>query len=336
VIGHRAYLPDFDQCNTLPLNFLSVSQSCPTLYFLAGVTSSGKTELALDWAEENGAEVLSCDSVAVYKGMDIGSAKPTREEQARVVHHGLDLVNVDERFDVLRYSNYAQKIILDAYSRNSKILVVGGSGFYLHSFFSPVVDEVSVSEKIKKSVLEIYQEQGLIGLQNELLQYNPQGLGDIDQANPVRLIKYLERSVATGLSMVELKKKFSEKPIPYSDFQKRSCLLDRENDDLEQLILSRTQWMLSNGLIEEVEELITQGLLANYPASNAVGYREVLAYLKGERKKEELVEDIHISTRQLVSKQRKWFRKYYNPDQTLIPLSGQKLDTSYLDWPSNT
>ena len=94
--------------------------------------------------------------------------------------------------------------------------------------------------------------------------------------------------------------------------------------------------MLSNGLIEEVEELITQGLLANYPASNAVGYREVLADIRGERKKEDLVEDIHISTRQLVSKQRKWFRKYYNPDQTLIPLSGQKLDTSYLDWSSNT
>ena len=85
--------------------------------------------------------------------------------------------------------------------------------------------------------------------------------------------------------MVELKKKFSEKPIPYSDFQKRSCLLDRENDDLEQLILSRTQWMLSNGLIEEVEELITQGLLANYPASNAVGYREVLAYIGESGKK---------------------------------------------------
>ena len=94
--------------------------------------------------------------------------------------------------------------------------------------------------------------------------------------------------------------------------------------------------MLENGLIEEVQGLIEHGLLENYPASNAIGYRQVLSYLKGERKKEDLIQDINVSTRQLVSKQRKWFRKYYNPDQSLTAKNDQKLCVSDLNWTSDT
>ena len=150
------------------------------------------------------------------------------------------------------------------------------------------------------------------GLLKELKLLNPKGLGELDQANPVRLIKSLERCLATGLSIVELKEEFRKEPIPYSEFQKKTCLVDRENSELEQLIKKRTKLMLANGLIEESEGLMEHGLLENYPASNAIGYRQTLAYLKGERKKRDLIQDINVSTRQLVSKQRKWFRKYYN------------------------
>ena len=313
-----------------------MNRTCSTLYFIAGVTSSGKTNLALDWAEQNRAEILSCDSVAIYKGMDVGSAKPTIAERERVLHHGLDLVNVGERYDVSQYLNYAKKVILDAYSRNSKILVVGGSGFYLRSFFASIVDGVSVSEEIKNLVERTYQKHGLEGLLKELKLLNPKGLGELDQANPIRLIKSLERCLASGLSIVELKEEFREKPIPYSDFQKKTCLVDRENSELEQLIKKRTKLMLANGLIDEVEGLIGQGLLENYPASNAIGYRQVLAYLRGVRNKEDLIQDINISTRQLVSKQRKWFRKYYNPDTSLTPKNDHKLCISDLNWTSDT
>ena len=313
-----------------------MTRACSTLYFLAGVTSSGKTSLALDWAEQNGAEILSCDSVAIYKGMDVGSAKPTMAERERVVHHGLDLVNVGERYDVSKYLEYAKDVILDAYSRKSIILVVGGSGFYLRSFFASVVDRVSVNEEIKNSVDRTYQIHGLDGLLKELKLLNPQGLGELDQANPVRLIKSLERCLATGLSIVELRDEFNKLPIPYSEFQKKTCLVDRENSELEQLIKKRTKLMLANGLIEEVQGLMEHGLLENYPASNAIGYRQVLSYLKGERKKEDLIQDINISTRQLVSKQRKWFRKYYNPDQCLTAKNDQKLCFSDLNWTADT
>jgi tRNA dimethylallyltransferase len=313
-----------------------VTRACSTLYFIAGVTSSGKTNLALDWAEENGAEILSCDSVAIYKGMDVGSAKPTVAERKRVVHHGLDLVSVGERYDVSQYLNYAKEVILDAYSRKSKILVVGGSGFYLRSFFASVVDGVSVSTEIKNSVDKTYQVHGLDGLLKELKLLNPMGLGELDQSNPIRLIKSLERCLASGLSIVELKEEFSKKPIPYSDFQKKTCLVDRENSELEKLIQKRTKLMLSNGLIEEVQGLIEQGLSKNYPASNAIGYRQTLSYLGGKGTKEDLIQNINVSTRQLVAKQRKWFRKYYNSNQNITPGNGQGLCVSDLNWTADT
>jgi len=123
-----------------------------TLYFIAGVTASGKTEISLDWAEKNNAEIISCDSVALYKGMDIGTAKPSLSDQRRVRHHGLDIVSPDQVFDVSKYSDYARKVVRNILKKKSNILVVGGSGFYLRSFFSAVVDEVFVSDKISKFV----------------------------------------------------------------------------------------------------------------------------------------------------------------------------------------
>ena len=328
--------PDFHQCKIPLIHFRLVNKTSPTLYFLAGVTSCGKTQLALEWAEENGAEILSCDSIALYQGMDIGSAKPTEADQKRVKHYGLDLSKVNQRFDVSKYVIYAKKIIKDACKRNSKILVVGGSGFYLRSFFSAVVDEVTVSDEIKKYVDCLYREDGLNGLLEKLKQLNPNGLGELDQSNPVRVIKSLERCLATGLTLKELQKEFEKKPIPYSEFEKKTVLLDREDKDLIGLIKRRTEWMLANGLIEEVEGLIEFGLMQNYPASSAVGYRETLAYLRGEIKRENLAEAIQVSTRQLAAKQRKWFRKYYHHDQLLIPVHGKGVSLSELVWRSDT
>jgi tRNA dimethylallyltransferase len=142
--------------------------------------------------------------------------------------------------------------------------------------------------------------------------------------------------LASGLSIVELKEEFSKKPIPYSDFQKKTCLVDRENSELEKLIQKRTKLMLSNGLIEEVQGLIEQGLSKNYPASNAIGYRQTLSYLGGKGTKEDLIQNINVSTRQLVAKQRKWFRKYYNSNQNITPGNGQGLCVSDLNWTADT
>ena len=313
-----------------------VNSETPNLYFLAGVTASGKSAIALEWAEKNEAEILSCDSVALYRGMDIGSAKPNPEERARVKHHGLDLANVDQRYDVSQYNKYAETIIEEVYKRKGKVLVVGGSGFYLRSFFSAVVDEVIVSNEIKNAVEELYRMEGLDGLIKKLNNLNPSGLGKLDTFNPVRVIKALERCMATGSTLQDLKIEFDKKPRPYSSFKKHTCLLDRADHEIETLIEVRTKSMLESGLIEEVETLLDQGLLRNYPASSSVGYREVLSYLRGELSRDELCSAIELSTRQLVSKQRKWFRKYYQADQILIPAGGEPLNLEELSWHSDT
>lgn len=311
-------------------------KDCPTLYFIAGVTASGKSALALDWAEKNDAEILSCDSIAVYQGMNIGSAKPSLHDQSRVKHYGLNLERVDKRYDISRYLNYAEGVIKKAYKRNSRILVVGGSGFYLRSFFSAVIDEVVVSEDIRMSVEALYRDEGLAGLLAKLNDLNSGCLGDLDQANPVRVLKSLERCLATGLTVRELRKEFEKKPVPYMKFQKRTCLLDRSDEDLEILIKNRTEKMLMNGLIEETEKLLSDGLQKNYPASSSVGYRETISYLRGEITKCELGNAIRVSTRQLVSKQRKWFRKYYLTERMLMPHSGRDPKAEDLDWNSQT
>ncbi len=308
----------------------------PILYFLAGVTASGKSSLALDWAIANQAEILSCDSIALYRGMNIGSAKPSTEDQAKVRHHGLDLSNVNQRYDVSQYLRYAENIVREAYQREKKILVVGGSGFYLRSFFAPVVDEVIIDEKIRQYVQELYRNDGLKGLITKLKHINPSGLGELDQANPVRAMKALERCTATGLSIQKLREEFEKKPTPYQNFEKKTYLLDRTDEEIEILIEARTQSMLSDGLIDEVKALMNKGLNTNHSASSSVGYRETLSHLRGEINLKELKQAIQLSTRQLVSKQRKWFRKYYPSDCRLIPKVGQKLCRDDLKWYADT
>ena len=135
---------------------------------------------------------------------------------------------------------------------------------------------------------------------------------------------------------MSLEKNLKKKPVPYLEFEKKTCLLDRSDEDLEILIKNRTETMLMNGLIEETEKLLSDGLQKNYPASSSVGYRETISYLRGEINKSELGHSIRVSTRQLVSKQRKWFRKYYLTERLLKPSLDRELKAEDLDWNSET
>ena len=129
-----------------------MSEVAPVIYLLAGVTAAGKSELSLKWSEQMGGEILSCDSIAIYRGMDIGSAKPSADDRNRVCHHGIDLVNADTIFSVLDYSLYAKGVVDGAVEKSTPVLVSGGSGFYLQSFLSPVVDEIQVGMDIREQV----------------------------------------------------------------------------------------------------------------------------------------------------------------------------------------
>ncbi len=310
-----------------------MSEIPAVIYLLAGITAAGKSRISMNWAREIGGEILSCDSVAVYRGMDIGSAKPSIPECRGVPHHGIDLVDVGKVFSVADYQVYALKIVEEMKAKKKPILVVGGSGFYLQTFLSSVVDDIEVSEEIRGQVEELYSQEDLDGILSELKKLNPDGLGEMDTLNPRRVMRGLERCLASGKSILELKKEFEKKPNPFPEFMKQVLWLDRENEDLERRISDRSKEMLEDGLLQETAELLDLGIEGNASASNAVGYRECIAHLKGELPEEQLLNSINYSTRRLVSKQRKWFRKHLGESTRIVLKQSFEIDDpGQLNW----
>lgn len=281
----------------------------PTLHLLTGPTAVGKTEWALRWAEQNGAEIVSCDSLLFYRGMDIGTAKPTPAERARVPHHLIDICNVTERMDVTRYIGLAQAAVREIGRRGRAILVTGGSGFYLKSFFGPVSDDIEVSDEIRREVAAMSTEQAL----SRLRELNPAGLGALDTANPRRVVRALERCLASGRGVLELAAEFQRRPGVFADFEVRLTVLQRDEDELADRIASRVGLMLRDGLVREVEALRAGGLEQNPSAAKAIGYREVIAMLEGRLAEAALADEIVKNTRALVKKQRTWFRTQLPP-----------------------
>jgi tRNA dimethylallyltransferase len=303
------------------------------IYMLAGVTAVGKSKISIQWAAKNSCEIVSCDSVAVYKGMDVGSAKPSIRDRQQVVHHGIDLVDVRDVFSVADYQAYATEVVEQIKGRKVSVLVAGGSGFYLQSFLTPVVDDIVVPREIREEVEQIYANDHLVGIVARLKELNPDGVGTLDTLNPRRVMRGLERCMASGKTILQLKDEFAAKPKAFPKFDKKVLWLDRENEDLENRISNRTEGMLKEGIVAETEGLLRAGIEGNAPASNAVGYRECIAFLKGKLQEDKLLEDINKSTRQLVSKQRKWFRKYLGKEARVILEQDLELDDlNQLKW----
>lgn len=279
------------------------------IYFLVGPTAVGKTELSLCWAEQHRAEILSCDSVLCYQGMAIGADRPSQTALQRVPHHGLDLSPVSQQVSVKAYQNVAQKAIGTILGRGRKVLVVGGSGFYLKGFFAPVTDDLFISQAVRDEVQQLYERERLVGVLNRLRSLNPAGLGTLDTHNPKRVLKAFERCLASGQTLQVLQSRFTALRTPFSDFEKNVCLLTRTRSQLRERITQRARNMLAAGLVEEVRQLLKQGILENPSATRAIGYRETIACLQGEAAFQELEAAIIDSTMALVRKQDTWFRK---------------------------
>lgn len=280
-----------------------------TLHVLTGCTAVGKTELALRWAEANGAEIVSCDSLLFYRGADLGTAKPTKAELARVPHHLIDICELPERMDVTHYVTKARVAIDAILARGRRVLVTGGSGFYLKSFFAPVADEVAVPAGLRAELrTRLEAVGGLAALVAELQQLNPAGLGALDVQNPRRVLRALERCRASGRTLAALQADFDAQPAPFADCAVQLCELVREPADLDQRIEQRVGAMLAAGLVAEVRGLLAQGLKGNPSAAGAIGYRETVDFIEGRLMEPELAGAIIRNTRALVKKQRTWFK----------------------------
>ena len=285
----------------------------PILHILTGPTAVGKTEWALRWAERNGAEIVSCDSLLFYIGMDIGTAKPNAAELARVPHHLIDVCGVTERMDVTRYVAQARVAVDGIRGRGRAVLITGGSGFYLKAFFSAVADEVAVPENVRAEIGGLSLDAAV----TRLRALNPAGLGALDTANPRRVTRALERCLATGRTLADLAAEFARQPGPFADCDVRLARLKREPAELEVRIERRVAEMLRAGLVDEVRRLRAEGLEQNPSAAGAIGYREVIAMLEGKLASAALAAEIAKNTRALVKKQRTWFRTQLPPHRAV-------------------
>lgn len=240
--------------------------------------------------------------------MDIGTAKPARAELARVPHHLIDSCGVSEPMDITRYVDLAKKAVADIFRRGRRVLVAGGSGFYLKSFFAPVADAIAVPAELREELRQRLERDGLEDLLDELRRMNPAGVGSLDVQNPRRVIRALERCRASGRTLMELKDAFAAQVPPFAGHEVRLCELIREKGELDRRIARRVDDMIRAGLADEVRRLLANGLKDNPSAARAIGYRETIEVAEGRAPVEELAERITQNTRALVKKQRTWFK----------------------------
>lgn len=283
----------------------------PALRVLTGPTAVGKTEAALRWAEQHDAEIISCDSVCVYRGMDIGSAKPTPAEQLRVRHHGLDLVEPSERYAIPRYIDMARAAIAAAHARGRRVLITGGSGFYLAAFFGPVIDALEIPPAVADEVRTLHRQGPAALLLRLRALEGPTLPAWLDLRNPIRVAKALERRMASGRPLDALRDEFLARKSPFADHAVTCEVLERPDAELKARIALRTDLMLRTGLIEESTRLLAMNLDPELTSARAVGYRAVMDWLAGGSRvaREGLVERINLDTWALVRTQRKWLRR---------------------------
>jgi len=281
--------------------------------FIAGPTATGKSEIALLLAEKSGGEIISADSMQVYRGLDIGTAKPSSAERARVPHHLIDICNLTENFDAAQFVRCAQKAVAEIQARNKVPIFCGGTGLYFKAFISGL-GEAPATDSGLRTELEAASFEALL---HELRERDPEAYAQIDKQNPRRIIRAVEVIRLTG-------KKFSEQRAEWksevkSQKSENFYCLTRPSADLHARINARVDAMFARGLVDETRALLQHGLAENKTAMQAIGYRQVVEHLRGERSLVDTIELVKSRTRQFAKRQLTWFRRHGNCEWIELP-----------------
>ena len=274
---------------------------------VVGSTASGKTALSIALAKALCGEVVSCDSMQIYRRMDIGTAKPTKEEMDGVVHHLLDFVEPDTPFSCAEYVFLAKKTVEEIHGREKIPVFCGGTGLYLDSFLrGGGFDETETDPALRESLFAFAAEHGNHALHERLAQVDPESAAAIHENNVKRVVRALEIFESTGETKTEMDRRSRTLESPYDAcviglrYQNRDILYDR--------IDRRVDMMLEMGLLEETKSLMEQGVFErNSTAAQAIGYKELLGYLRGEVGLAESVESLKRATRRYAKRQITWF-----------------------------
>jgi tRNA dimethylallyltransferase len=280
------------------------AQETEPLLAIVGPTASGKTELALEVAESLGAEIVCADSTTVYRGMDVGTAKPTLERRSHVPHHLVDVAEPSEPFTVARYQRLAREAIADVRTRGHVPLLVGGSGLYVRA----VVDELvfpPTDPEVRERLHREATDAGAVEMYRRLSELDPAAADRIEPDNVRRTVRALEVAEITGRPFSSYADAWDRHPPG----RVRAAGIDVPRSELYERIEARVRGQLAEGLIEEVKELAHRGLTGWLTASQAIGYAEFARHLEGELSLDEAVARTVKRTKALARRQLAWFRR---------------------------
>lgn len=277
------------------------------LISVVGPTASGKTRLAVEIAKKYNGEVISADSMQIYKGMKIATAKPTTQEMQGIKHHLIDFLPPDQTYSVAMFVSDAQRCIEDIHSRNKLPIVAGGTGLYVDSLLNNVkFNEEVRNQKICDELNEIYQSEGVDKLLEMLYEIDEKSASRLErERNPKRIIRAIEFYKSTGVTISQQIENSRLEQSPYQPIKIGLNFIEREN--LYSRINKRVDIMLENGLLDEAKTVLSSNL--SQTSIKAIGYKELLPYIKGELSLEECVENLKRETRRYAKRQLTWFRR---------------------------
>ncbi len=276
----------------------------PSLVLIVGPTAVGKTEIAIQLAERFNGEIVSADSRLFYRGMDIGTAKPTSTEQARVSHHLIDIAEPDEILSLAVFQQKAHEVIANIHTRKKLPFLVGGTGQYIRAVtegWTP--PEVEPDEKLRGELERAKDDKGIYWLHDKLNNLDPEAAEKIDARNFRRTIRALEVIMTTG-------RKFSEqRGQTDSPYHLVTIGLTRPRPELYERVDQRIDTMFENGFVDEVKGLLAKGYSPTLPTMSAIGYRECVRVVNGELNEEQAKAEIRRATRVFVRRQANWFKE---------------------------
>ena len=289
----------------------------PIVYVIGGPTASGKSKLAVELAKKVNGEIISADSMQIYKEMNIGTAKVNKEEMQGVQHYLVDFVSPDERYSVSNFKKDAEKAIEEILEKGKTPIVVGGTGLYIDSLIYGIeFQNEEVDLEYREKLNKIADEEGLENLYKKAQEIDPEAMKKISINDRKRIIRVLEIYHKTGKTKTEQELQSRKNEVKY-EYKVFAITMDREK--LYERIEKRVDFMIAQGLIEEVKQILEK--YHTFPtAMQGLGYKEVVEYLEGSCTKEEMIEKIKKETRHYAKRQLTWFRK----NKEIIWLDGEK------------
>jgi len=289
----------------------------PKVIVICGPTGIGKTAVGIQLAEKFGGEIISADSMQIYRYMDIGTAKPTAAEQNRILHHLIDIVDPDEDFDAVRFAKMARQKVMQLHQRGIMPLVVGGTGLYIKALLQGLFQSNPVDPEIRERLIQETAENGSSRLHDRLKQVDPDTAERLHPNDAYRIVRALETIESTGRSISGHHQDhgFADEP-----FHALKICLQMDRQKLYDRIDRRVDLMIEAGFLDEVQKLLDMGYSADLKSMQSIGYRQVVDFIEGQLPWDECVRTLKRDTRRYAKRQFTWFGadqqiQWYEPGQ---------------------